>query len=377
MAKNTHLSRFLALLVLSCPLIGYANGPESAPDRDVLLFTDGEKLIGHLQRADGESVVFKSDMAGTITIDWKKIKELHGRNFVVVPKSARLSWRGSYPNLARGELSADAEKLQVQPTPNAPPVSIPVLDTQAVIEGAAFDKAISYRPGLFESWKGNASLGISLVEATQKSQTYTSSVNLTRLLPVENWLEPSNRTILAFTSSYGNLSQPGTPTVKTSIFHATAERDQYFRPTVYAMADAGFDHDFSQGLNLQQSYGGGIGWTAVRAANQTLDLKAEADYVNQQFQTASQNQKLLGSIFSEDLSRKFRHDIALQQQLSFDPAWTNLRAYSATGSISLTIPVFKRIGVTMTSMDRFLNDPSLGFRKNSFQFTTSLTYSVP
>ena len=31
---------------------------------DVLIFTDGEKLIGHLESATSSSVVFKSDMAG-------------------------------------------------------------------------------------------------------------------------------------------------------------------------------------------------------------------------------------------------------------------------------------------------------------------------
>jgi hypothetical protein len=246
-----------------------------------------------------------------------------------------------------------------------------------VIQEPDFNKAMTYRPNVFEGWKGTASLGISLVEATQKSETYTSSINLSRLLPAENWLEPNNRTTLTFASTYGSLSQPGAATVKTSILHADAERDQYFTPNVFVLANAGFDHDFSQGLDLQQSYGGGLGWTVLKTANETFDLKGELDYVDQQFQASSQNQKLLGSIFSEGFSRGFAHKIQLHEQLSINPAWTNLRAYSASGTVSLTMPVFKRIGVTLGSSDTFLNDPSPGFRKNSFQFTTSLSYTVP
>jgi hypothetical protein len=376
---NRTYSYWLTILLFGfCPLAAHADTPENATSRDVLIFTDGEKLIGQLQSATGDSVVFKSDMAGVLTVDWKKVQELHSaQKFVVVRKGTKLVWRGKYPKLPSGELSANTEKLEVQPTPGAPAVSVPVKDTGAVIEQAAFDKALSYRPNFFEDWRGTASLGISLVEATQTSQTYTSSVNLTRLLPEENWLNPSNRTILTFTSSYGNLSQPGTATVKTSIFHASGERDEFVSPAMYVMINAGFDHDFSQGLDLQQSYGGGLGWTVIKTANEQLDLKAEGDYLNQQFQTPSENQKLLGSILSEALIRKFKHNIALQQQLELLPAWTNLRAYSANANVSLTVPVFKRMGVTMSSTDTFLNDPSPGFRKNSFQFTTSLTYSVP
>jgi hypothetical protein len=366
-----------SLLILLCPWLRCAGAPGSAANKDVLVFLDGEKLIGQLQRADGESVVFKSDMAGELTVDWKNVEQLHTRQqFVVVRKGTKLVWRGSYPNLTKGEVSATDRNLQIQPAPPAAPSNVAVADTQAVIAESDFDKAVSYRPNFIEDWKGDASLGISLVKATQNSQTYTSSVKLMRLLPVEDWLEPANRTTVAFTSSYGDLSQPGTATVETSIFHASGERDEYFSPAAYVFADAGFDHDFSQGLNLQQSYGGGIGWTAIKSADELLDLKGELNYLDQQFQTSSQNQKLLGSIFSEDFTWKFKHTITLQQQLTLNPAWTNTRAYSATGNVSVTVPVFKRMGVTMSSTDTFLNDPSPGFRKNSFQFTTSLTYAV-
>lgn len=369
---------FATALLLFCSLATLANTPDTTSSKDFLLFTDGEKLIGQLQRANGSSVVFKSDMAGVLTVPWKSVQELRsGQNFVVVRKGTKLVWRNRYPNLPKGEIAATDQNIQVQPAPQAPATTVPVADTDVVIQQADFEKAITVRPNFFEDWKGTASLGISLVEATQTSQTYTSSINLTRLLPTESWLEPSNRTSLTFTSSYGNLSQPGSPTVKTSIFHAAAERDQYFTPSVYVMADTGFDHDYSQGLDLQQSYGGGVGWTAVKSANEMLDLKAEMDYLSQQFQTSTQNQKLLGSIFTEGFTHKFKHNIALQQQLTFNPAWTNLHAYSANADLSVTVPVFKRIGVTMSSTDEFLNDPSPGFRKNSFQFTTSLTYTVP
>ncbi len=73
----------------------------------------------------------------------------------------------------------------------------------------------------------------------------------------------------------------------TSIFHADAERDQYFSPRVYALGDVSFDHNFSQGLQLQQVYGGGIGWTALKSAKQELDLKADIHYEKQQYITTA------------------------------------------------------------------------------------------
>jgi hypothetical protein len=48
----------------------------SSPGPDTLLFNDGEKLIGHLERSTDTKVTFKSDMAGEITVDWSKVQEL-------------------------------------------------------------------------------------------------------------------------------------------------------------------------------------------------------------------------------------------------------------------------------------------------------------
>jgi len=60
---------------------------EAKPGPDVLVFTDGEKLIGHLVRSTGDKVTFKSDMAGAVTVEWKKVQELHtSQRFAVIVK---------------------------------------------------------------------------------------------------------------------------------------------------------------------------------------------------------------------------------------------------------------------------------------------------
>ena len=44
-----------------------------------------------------------------------------------------------------------------------------------------------------------------------------------------------------------------------------------------------YDHNFSQSLQLQQIYGGGIGYTIIKQPKQTLDLKALIQYERQDF----------------------------------------------------------------------------------------------
>ncbi len=66
----------------------------------------------------------------------------------------------------------------------------------------------------------------------------------------------------------------------------------------------------------------------------------------------------------------------LTEDLSILPAWNQLNAYSANAALILAFPVIHRFSMTLTTTDNFLNDPALGFRKNSFQFVTALSYTL-
>jgi hypothetical protein len=197
-----------------------------------------------------------------------------------------------------------------------------------------------------------------------------------RAIPTENWLEPSNRTSLNLSAAYGEVSEPSTPTIKTAIFHGDLERDQYFSPRLYVFGQGAFDHNFSQGLDLQQTYSGGIGWTVIQTANETLDLKTSVSYIREQFSGAPDDD-LIGSIFGEAFKRKFKHGLTLDQHLTLLPVWNNTNAYSGAFNALLTMPVYKRLNGSVGFIDSYLNNPPPAFRKNSVQLTIGLTYALP
>jgi hypothetical protein len=62
------------------------------PEPDTLILTDGEKLIGQFLRSAGSSLVFKSDLAGEVTIDWSKVQELRSANRFAITEKGVLLW---------------------------------------------------------------------------------------------------------------------------------------------------------------------------------------------------------------------------------------------------------------------------------------------
>ncbi|HUA83292.1 MAG TPA: DUF481 domain-containing protein [Bryobacteraceae bacterium] len=368
-----NLSRTIRLLLVSLCAAIFAHA-QAGPD--TITFTNGDKLVGHFVRSTASSVTFKSDMLGDLTIDWKKVKELQtSAKVAVLRKGVRLRRNANTSNVPQGTLAERDNTLRITPAPGVAPQSIPVADSAVVIDQSAFQKAMTHTPGFLADWTGTATFGATLVQATQDNRTFNGAVALVRAQPIEDWLNPSYRTLINFSTSYGELTQPATPTIKTSIYHAAAEQDQYFTPSVFAFGQADFDHNYSQGLELQQTYDGGVGWTALKSAAQELDLKGSMSYIHQQFEIGP-GMSLVGSVFAEHYNRKLPHGAVVDQKLSVTPAWNNTNAYSAAFSTVLTMPVYKQLSGSTGVIDTFLNDPPPGFKKNSFQFTVGLTYSL-
>jgi putative salt-induced outer membrane protein YdiY len=347
-----------------------------APMPDVVTFTNGERIVGKLLRSNGSSVTFHSDTLGDLTFDWNKVKELESSQaFAALPKNVQLKKHADTSAIPEGKIAVADQKLTVTPDTGAPK-TVAIADTGNLIDKAGFENEVQHEPGFFRDWGGTITAGASLVQATQESRNFNTAIDLVRLVPDVDWLRRRNRTIVQFDAVYGTVKQPATPTVKTQIFHADLERDEYLSPALFAFGQGAFDHNFSQGLDLQQTFGGGLGWSAIKRANESLDLKAGITYERQSFTGAAKEQDLVGSVFEEDFGRGLRGGMKFTQQLIVMPSWNNSNAISAIGNALLTVPVYKRLNFSLGTIDNYLHDPPSGFKKNSFQVTMGLTYAL-
>jgi len=387
---NLPLRTGLAIKVLRCGLLAGlvsssmmmtagAQDKPAKPEPDVIIFKNGDQMTGVLEKGTGNSIVFKSDMAGEITVSLDNVKELraHGA-FAVLQKGAPMT-----PDTVHPGTVAYTDGAVTVESPAGVSSSVPEKDVAFIIDQPTYNKQM-LKPGFFSGWKGAATAAASDVQATNYGTTFNAGLSLVRAIPLVPYLPPKNRTIFDVLETYGKLTSPAVfprnPAIpdavaKTSIFHADAERDEYLKPRLYAFGDTSFDHNLGQGLNLQQIYGGGLGWTAISEPIQQLDLKADVHYEKQSFQTPENNQNLIGSTFGEAYRRTLPGKLLLTETASFLPAWNNSKAYSATGAVNLALPTWKRLTVNVGASDNFLNLPAVGYQKNSFQFFTGIGYT--
>lgn len=360
---------FAAALLLSCRL------EAQAPASDSLLFANGDQLTGVLERADKDGVSFKSSMAGEITVKWENIRELRSdKNFAVFSSQQKLTRKDAAAIIPQGKLLIAGKQINVETASGAK--TIPIADADRIVDAAAFDKALNHPPGLLRGWAGTASAGASLVRATQKSTSFNGAISLLRATPSVEWLPPRNRTTLDYLQSYGTVSQTGDPTLKTNIFHAAAEQDEYLTRRLFAFGSATFDHNFSQTLDLSQAYGAGLGITLLHNPVRQFDLKGDAHYEKQHFFDTTHDQNLFGSTFSERYLQYLPKSLVFTEFGSISPSWNNTRAYSAHVNAALGFPIYRGIGFSIGAVDDYLNDAPIGTQKNTTQFTSGITYTI-
>ncbi len=368
-------SRLLKLLLITLPL-GFSCAAQGKPEPDLLVLSNGDTLHGKFVNEVGGKVAFHSDPLGDLFIGWDKIKELHtAGKFAVLDKNVKLRGKKNARQIPEGNVDVSGQAVTVHTEGAAPVAPIPVKNAQYIVDGPTLDKQLFHEPSFFAGWNGAATAGATLVKSTQNQYTVSGGVGLVRVVPTVSWLDPRNRTSADFTGSYGKITQPGTPSIKSAIYHIDGERDQYVSSRFFALGQAAFDHNFAQDLQLQQIYGGGWGWTAIKTDKQELDLKGTIQYEKQQFiGTTGTNQNLIGSTFSISylLHTKL---LTYTQNLAFIPAYNTPRAYSASETNVVTFPTYKNLGFSVGTIDTYLNDPPPSTKRNSFQFTMGLSYA--
>jgi hypothetical protein len=410
LSRNNRMVATLSLLFVTT-FSGLAYGEAKKPVtpatkkepeiKEELILKNGDRLTGQLLNSTGTEIKFKSDLAGEVTVAWANVTELKSnREFAVIPKDVK-DTRDSAA-VPQGAIKVEEKEVVVSPlvpgkseTGVAPPKveekaseshkdvvvakSIPTSKIGFIVDDISYQKEIHKKIGWSSGWDGHITTGSTTIFSTQNSFLVAVSASLRRSVPTVDWLDPKLRTTIDFNLSAGKTTQPGDPDTFTNVYHVGVERDEYFSRKGYYLQVTSFDHDYSQGLVLQQIYGGGIGATLVKSEKREFDITADLHYEGQQFNATADvselNLHLIGSSLTEAYSRKWGK-ITFDEKLAADIAWNNASAFSATANSSVRAPVYKNLGFSVAVIDNFLNNPQVGYKKNSLQFSTGFALSL-
>jgi hypothetical protein len=370
------------------------NGKTFQPD--TITFNNGDQLTGKLVKVLAGVVTFHSDVLGDVTVPLAKVKAMHAAEaFAVVQKDQHVTIRTAVKDIPVGAIALENGNIQVGVEGSAR--SLPAKGADYMVDAAGFQRELHGDSDFRYGWNGTATVGASLVTGTNSAQTYTGSVAFVRAIPTVLWLPSYSKTTVNLSATYGlahdaevvsngNVFQAASVS-KTDINHGDAEYDRYLGSQLYgrhlfALVNASADHNFGNGVQLQQAYGAGLGWTLVKSSKDIFDLKASLQYEQQVFYNGlysglgTPTENLVGAALSENWNRAFGHAIKFNEHVTLSPTFNLVQAYSAVASSSLVFPVYKKLSFSLSSTDNYLGDPPQGYLRNSFQFTAGMTYTL-
>src|ERR1700688_2776772 len=130
----------------------WAQNAPAKPAPDVIVFTNGDQLTGTLERATGDSFVFKSDVVGEVTVAADKIKELRASGkFVALKKNEKITRTSKQP----GTVTYADNTLTMAATSLSAIEVVPVKDLAYLIDNATYTQEVTSNPGLSYGWRGS------------------------------------------------------------------------------------------------------------------------------------------------------------------------------------------------------------------------------
>ena len=172
----------------------YLFAQAAKPEPDVLVFADGERLVGNFEQSNGFGQIQKRGARrGHSRLG--KVKELHtSQKFAVIPKNVELKRNSDLSKIPQGAIEVGRPKDHCDSRLR----NGADRDRDGRGSRAGTDRlreCAEANPNFFTDWAGAVTAGASLVEATQESRTFTAAINLVRIVPDADWLRRRNRTM--------------------------------------------------------------------------------------------------------------------------------------------------------------------------------------
>jgi putative salt-induced outer membrane protein YdiY len=346
---------------------------QTASEPDTLIFQNGDRLTGRLLSATGVAIIFQSDVAGNVTVAWGKLKEVHSsRKFTAIRQSFVLPADGDTSQAPHGTLAFNQQNLEIRKDAQSPSVSIPLSALATVVDDKEFAEAFERKP-FWSAWKGAASAGFAMMQGTQEFRNVNVDFQAAYTAPSAVWMQRRTRTRLSFQETYGHSMDQG-ESIRMSAFNAVAERDYFLKPRFYLFGVASFEHNNALGLDLRQNYGGGAGYVVIQGERQSWEVWAALRFSDQRFSDQERTGRLFGARIGQTYTRKTAKGIVFSEQAGIAPAFTGRKSYFGGYSLSLTLPIYRRLGANISCWDQYISNAPPWFKKNWMQLNIGASY---
>lgn len=327
---------------------------------DQLTLKNGDRITGKVVKKEGDTVTFKTDLLGEVTLKWPDIAALTTDQPLTVELPG--------DRIVTGSVSAANGQITIETN------TIPQQEIRAVRNAAEQAKFERFRhPPLTALWAGYLDVGMATVRGNSSATTVTTGFSATRVTRHD-----------AIRLSFAEVYARGKV---NNVLQATADAarggwayDRNTHPRVFVNVFNNYEYDSFQNLDLRFTAGGGLGYHAVKHEQVLLDLLGGVDYNHEKFsvpQTAGVPQKIgrdsAEAFWGDDFNFKIGGGrSSLKQTFRMFDNLTDTGQYRLAADLGIDTKVAKFLNWQVTLSDRYLSNPPIGRLKNDLLLSTGV-----
>ena len=318
---------------------------------DVVLMTNGDQFTGTVVKLEDGKLVLKPAYSDPISLVWNDVARVTTTQPLVLPMAKQ--------NLSVTSVERTASGLVVTATSGSMTLSAAEV---TVLRSPADQQAYeaSLHPNWSRPWAGAVNVSFALARGNSQLATFGTGLNLARKTSTD-------KTTLYLSTLYSRNA--GVTTANTTA--GGARYDHNLNPRTFVFVTGDFSSNGLQNLDLRSILGGGLGWHAIAAPRQTLDVLGGLVWTHEKYSPAPTN-----SFAALDLGEQFTSKLGaasvFTEQAFFYPDLQRSGNYQFSFDSTLGTKIWKVFSWQTTFSDRYTSFPPAGTKKNDLVLTTGL-----
>ena len=344
---NFRAGAALAAVLFTSPLLA-----------DQIIMNNGDRVTGSIIKKDAANLTIKSAYFGTITLPWNQIQELKSDQPLTVVLPANKT--------AQGTLIATPEKSLINSE------TVPTKDIVA-IRNADEQKAYlrMLHPKLTDLWGMTGNIGFAGTAGNARTHTITVPLNFVRATAKDNIT--ANFNLIRSAATINGLSSETASAVRGGWAY-----NRNLNPRTFVSTLNNYEYDRFQNLDLRAIFGAGLGAHLWKAERGFLDLTVGGDYNHEKFAATPSAQAFSRSVgelyWGDNLALKLSKKLSITQSYRMFNNLSDAGAYRQNADLIMSLSVSKHFTWNASVSDRYLTNPSPGFKRNDFLYSTGLGF---
>lgn len=325
---------------------------------DTVVLKNGDRLTGTAVKLDAGKLTFKTSYADPIALTWDQVASLTLDQVLILPS-------------AKGKLTVTSIQRSDDHLVVTTSAGQSTLDPAEVTVLRSPPDQATYEASLNPSW-GHAwtsDVNVSLALARGNSQTATFGAGLAAARQTRN-----DKTSLYANTLYSKNAH-AVPSTSANTTAGGLRYDHNLNPRVFAFGTGDFLTNALQNLDLRSILGGGLGWHAIKAPQQSLDILAGLVWTHEKYSPSPTN-SFAALDLGEQFTRKLGTRSLFTEQAFLYPDLSKMGEFQLSVDSTFSTKLGKLFNWQTTFSDRYTSFPPVGTLSNDVILTTGLGLSL-